>query len=68
MERLARAGPGRDTRAVTEAEIREKVQEILRKRDRGESLTPKEETILAYAYYAAGEQPVRVWVRPDAGD
>ncbi len=33
-----------------------RVEEILRKRDRGEKLTPREETILAYAHYAAREQ------------
>jgi hypothetical protein len=35
---------------------------ILHKRDLGEDLTPQEETILAYAYFAAGEQAVRMRV------
>jgi hypothetical protein len=50
---------------MTEEEIRERVKEILLKRDRGDDLTSQEETILAYAYYAAGEQALRIWVRPD---
>ena len=50
---------------MTEEEIRQRVREILLKRDLGEDLTSQEETILAYAYYAAGEQAVRMWVRPD---
>lgn len=52
---------------MTEEEIRKRVKEILLKQARGENLTLQEETILAYAYYAAGEQSVRIWVRPDAG-
>ena len=56
---------GRDTSAMTEDEIRERVKEILHKQSLGEDLTSQEETILAYAYYAAGEQAVRIWVRPD---
>lgn len=51
---------------MNETEIRARVEEILDKRDRGEKLSQKEETILAYAHYAAGEQRVRVWVDPDA--
>jgi hypothetical protein len=50
---------------MTEEEIRQRVKEILLKRDIGDALTSQEETILAYAYYAAGEQSVRIWVRPD---
>jgi hypothetical protein len=51
---------------MTEEEIRERVKEILRKQAHGEDrLSLQEETILAYAYYAAGEQSVRMWVRPD---
>jgi hypothetical protein len=50
---------------MTEEEIRQRVKEILLKRDLGEELTSQEETILAYAYYAAGEQAVRMWVGPD---
>ena len=50
---------------MTEEEIRERVKEILLKQADGEGLTLQEETILAYAYYAAGEQSVRIWVRPD---
>ncbi len=52
---------------MTEEEIRKLVKEILLKQAHGEELTPQEETILAYAYYAAGEQSVRMWVRPDVG-
>ena len=50
---------------MTEEEIRERVKEILLKQAAGENLTLQEETILAYAYFAAGEQAVRIWVRPD---
>ena len=50
---------------MTEEEIRQRVKEILLKRDIGDDLTSQEETILAYAYYAAGEQPVRMWAEPD---
>ena len=50
--------------AMTEEEIRQRVKEILLKRDNGEDLTSQEETILAYAYYAAGEQAVRMRVGP----
>ena len=50
--------------AMTEEEIRQRVKEILLKRDNGEDLTSQEETILAYAYYAAGEQAVRMQVGP----
>ena len=50
---------------MTDEEIRQRVREILLKRDLGDDLTSQEETILAYAYYAAGEQAVRMWVRPD---
>ena len=50
---------------MTEEEIRERVNEILLKQAHGEALTLQEETILAYTYYAAGEQSVRMWVRPD---
>jgi hypothetical protein len=38
------------------------VKEILHKRDTGGDLTSQEETILAYAYFAAGEQAVRLRV------
>ncbi len=50
---------------MNEEEIRRRVEEILLKRALGGDLTPQEETILAYGYYAAGEQSVRMWVRPD---
>jgi hypothetical protein len=50
---------------MNEEEIMERVNEILLKQARGEDLTLQEETILAYAHYAAGEQAVRIWVRPD---
>ena len=64
-ELRAPAGPGRDTSAMTEEEIRERVKEILLKQSLGERLSSQEETILAYAHYAAGEQAIRIWVRPD---
>jgi hypothetical protein len=44
---------------------RQQVKEILHKRDIGDDLTSQEERILAYAYYAAGEQAVRMKVGPD---
>ena len=50
---------------MTEEEIRQRVKEILHKQDLGEALTSQEETILAYAYTAAGEQAVRMRVEPD---
>ena len=50
---------------MTEEEIRQRVKEILLKRDLGDDLTSQEETILAYAYYAAGEQALRMQARPD---
>jgi hypothetical protein len=50
---------------MTEEEIRQRVKEILLKRDTEDKLTSQEETILAYAYYAAGEQAVRTWVGLD---
>ena len=50
---------------MTEEEIRQRVREILLKRDLGDDLTSQEETILAYAYYAAGEQAVRMQAEPD---
>jgi hypothetical protein len=53
------------TRTRTEEEIRQQVMEILLERDIGDELTSQEETILAYAHYAAGEQAVRMWVGPD---
>jgi hypothetical protein len=49
---------------MTEEEIRQRIKEILRKRHIGDHLTSHEETILAYAYFAAGEQAVRT--RPGA--
>jgi hypothetical protein len=56
--------------AVNEEQIQARVVEILAKRDRGEKLTDQEETILAYAHYAAREQRM-VFVVPreaDAGE
>jgi hypothetical protein len=50
---------------MTEEEIKQRVKEILLKRDLGDDLTSQEETILAYAYYAAGEQAVRMQAEPD---
>lgn len=44
---------------MTEEEIRQRVKEILIKRDLGNDLTSQEEKILAYTHYAAGEQAVR---------
>jgi hypothetical protein len=51
---------------MTEEEIRQLVREILLMRDLGDELTSQEETILAYAYYAAGEQAVKMQVGGDA--
>jgi hypothetical protein len=45
--------------------LRQRVKEILLKRDLGDDLTSQEEIILAYAYYAAGEQAVRMQLGPD---
>jgi len=50
---------------MTEEEIRQRVKEIVLKQDVRNELTSQEETILAYAYYAAGQQAVRMWVGPD---
>jgi hypothetical protein len=50
---------------MTEEEIRQQVKQILHKREIGDDLTSQEERILAYAYYAAGEQAVRMKVGPD---
>ena len=46
---------------MNEEEIWQRVKEILSKQNLGHTLTSQEETILAYAYYAAGEQAVRRW-------
>jgi len=46
---------------MNEEEIRQRVKEILSKQNLGHTLTTQEETILAFAYYAAGEQAVRMW-------
>ena len=50
---------------MAEEEIRQGVRAILLKRDIGHELTVQDEMILAYAYYAAGEQEVRMWVGLD---
>ena len=50
---------------MTEEEIRQRVKEILLKRDLGNELSSQEERILAYTHYAAGEQAVRIKVGPD---
>ena len=50
---------------MTEVEIRQRVKEILLKGGIGDNLTSQEARILAYAYYATGEQPVRMRARPD---
>ncbi len=52
---------------MNEKEITARVEEILLKRDRGEKLTAQEETILAYAYYAARQQRM-VFVVPPRDD
>jgi hypothetical protein len=46
---------------MNEEEIRQRVKEILSKQNLGYTLTTQEETILAFAYYAAGEQAVGMW-------
>jgi hypothetical protein len=50
---------------MTEEEIRQRVKEILLKRDLENDLISQEERILAYTHYAAGEQAVRMKVGPD---
>jgi hypothetical protein len=50
---------------MTEEEIRQRVKEILLKRDLGNDLSSQEERILAYTHYAAGEQAVGMKVGPD---
>jgi hypothetical protein len=50
---------------MTEEEIRQRVKEIVLKRDLGNDLTSQGERILSYAHYAAGEQAVRMKVGPD---
>lgn len=45
-------------------EIEERVDEILLKQTRGEKLTDGEETVLAFAYYAARSQRTVVRVDP----
>ena len=52
---------------MTEEEIRQRVTEILLKRDIGDEPTSQEETILTYGYYVAGEQQVRMQVEPNTG-
>jgi hypothetical protein len=51
---------------MNQREISERVEEILRKKERGERLTSNEETILAFAYYAAREQRMAFVVPPEA--
>jgi hypothetical protein len=48
-------------------EIRQRVKESFLKRDVEDDLASQVETILDYAYYAAGEQAVRMWVGLDTG-
>jgi hypothetical protein len=48
---------------MDEKELEERVDQILLKRTRGEKLTKQEEKILAYGYYAADRQSVRIRVR-----
>ena len=50
---------------MSEEEIRQRVREILSKQCLGHTLTSQEETILAFAYYAAGEQAVKMWAGPE---
>jgi hypothetical protein len=45
---------------MTVEEIRQRLMEILLKGDIGDDLTSQEETLLAYAYFARGEQTVRM--------
>jgi hypothetical protein len=45
---------------MNEVEIRKRVKEILSKQNLGHTLSTQEEMILAFAYYAAGEQAVRM--------
>jgi hypothetical protein len=68
-ERLACVTFRNHTRAIDEKEIRQRVKEILLKQSLGDDLTSQEETILAFAYYVAGEQAVRIWIgsEPEIG-
>ena len=50
---------------MSEEEIRQRVRGILSKQNLGHTLTSQEETILAFAYYAAGEQAVKMWDGPE---
>ena len=50
---------------MTVEEIRQRVREILLKRDLGNDLSSQEERILAYTHYAAGEQAMRMKAGPD---
>lgn len=62
---LAPAGTRRETIVMNKRELEERVDEILLKQARGEKLTKREETILAYTYYAARHRtaPMRIRVR-----
>jgi hypothetical protein len=55
---------------MNDEEIRQRVKQILSKQRLRDTLTSQEETILAFAYYAAGEQAVRMWAgsEPEVGD
>jgi len=55
---------------MNEEELGQRVKEILSKQNLGHTLTTQEETILAFAYYAAGEQAVRMWngSKPEASE
>jgi hypothetical protein len=54
-----------DARKETEEESRQRVKESFLKRDIEDDLASQEEPILDYAYYAAGEQAVQMWVGSD---
>ena len=49
---------------MNDKEIEERVDEILLKQTRGEKLTDQEETVLAFAYYAARGQRTVIRVDP----
>ena len=55
---------------MNEEEIWQRVKEILSKQNLGHTLTSQEETILTFAYYAVGEQAVRMWAgsEPEVSD
>ena len=67
LKRRCSCKAGYYTTGVTREEIEQAVAQILQKREGGEKLTAREETILAYGYYAAQEQRM-VFKVPDRSE